>query len=160
MGDGSVYEHSANLTAIYSPNRQPNLRLHADLVVMDSSPSLALAGSVRTDLVVVPVDGRLALEDLQNAMPDLEESRAQLLVVINRAESGGTKTLSALKRACARVPRLTVWPTPVPDSPAIKRAAEYYRPVWEVPYGETSAGSRVMKALCDDILGMLGLGGR
>jgi len=160
VGDGSVYEHSANLTAIYSPNRQPNLRLHADLVVMDSSPSLALAGSVRTDLVVVPVDGRLALEDLQNAMPDLEESRAQLLVVINRAESGGTKTLSALKRACARVPRLTVWPTPVPDSPAIKRAAEYYRPVWEVPYGETSAGSRVMKALCDDILGMLGLGGR
>ena len=50
-----------------------NLRLRADLVVMDSSPSLALAGSVRTDLVVVPVDGRLALEDLQNAMPDLEE---------------------------------------------------------------------------------------
>ena len=50
-------------------NQQPNMRLNADLVVMDSSPSLALAGSVRTDLVVVPVDGRLALDDLQNALP-------------------------------------------------------------------------------------------
>lgn len=158
--DGSVYEHSPNLTAIYSPNRQPNLRLHADLAVLDSSPSLALAGSVRADLVVVPVDGRLALEDLQNALPDLEESRAKLLVVINRADAGGARTLTALKKACSRVPRLTVWSTPIPDSAAIKRAAEYYRPVWEVPYGETSAGSRLMKALCDDIVSMLGLGGR
>lgn len=48
----------------------------------------------------------------------------------------------------------------MPDSPAIKRAAEYYRPVWDVPYGETSAGSKIMKSLCDDILRMLGLGGR
>lgn len=160
VGDGTVHQHSSHLTVIYSPNQQPNLRLNADLAVMDSSPSLALAGSVRTDLVVVPVDGRLALEDLQNALPDLLESQAKLLVVINRADSGGTKTLAALKRACAKVPRITIWPTPVPDSPAIKRAAEYYRPVWEVPYGETSAGSKVMKDLCDDIVRMLGLGAR
>ena len=160
VGDGSVHQHSPNLTVIYSPNQQPNLRLNVDLAVMDSSPNLAIAGSVRTDLVVVPVDGRLALEDLQNALPDLLESQAKLLLVINRAEAGGTRTLAALKRECAKVPRLTVWSTPVPDSPAIKRAAEYYRPVWDVPYGETSAGSKIMKELCDDILRMLGLGGR
>ena len=159
VGDGTVHQHSPNLTVIYSPNQQPNLRLNADLAVMDSSPSLALAGSVRADLVVVPIDGRLALDDLQNALPDLIESQAKLLVVINRADAGGARTLAALKRACAKVPKLTVWSHPVPDSPAIKRAAEYYRPVWDVPYGEASEGTKIMKALCDDILRTLGLGG-
>ena len=57
------------------------------------------------------------------------------------------------------LPKLTVWSHPVPDSPAIKRAAEYYRPVWDVPYGEASEGNKIMKALCDDILRTLGLGG-
>lgn len=159
VGDGTVYQHSDKLTAIYSPNQQPNFRLNADLVVMDSSPSLALAGSVRTDLVVVPVDGRLALEDLQNALPDLLESRAKLLIVINRADAGGARTLTALKKACAKIPQITVWPTPIPDSPAIKRAAEYYRPVWDVPYGETSKGCTIIQTLCDDIYRMLGQGG-
>ena len=160
VGDGTVHQHSPNLTVIYSPNQQPNMRLNADLVVMDSSPSLALAGSVRTDLVVVPVDGRLALDDLQNALPDLIESQAKLLVVMNRADAGGTKTLAALKRACAKVPKMTIWPAMVPDSAALKRAAEYYRPVWDVPYGENSEGAKAIKALSDDILRMLALGAR
>lgn len=160
VGDGTVYKYSDNLTAIYSPNQPPNFRLNADLAVMDTSPSLALAGSVRADLICVPVDGRLALEDLQNALPDLMASQAKLLIVINRADAGGARTLTALKKACSKVPKITVWPTAVPDSPAIKRAAEYYRPVWDVPYGETSAGSKILKDLTDGILQLVGLGGR
>lgn len=160
VGDGAVHQHSPNLTVIYSPNQQPNLRLNADLVVMDSSPSLALAGSVRADLVVVPIDGRLALDDLQNALPDLIASQAKLLVVMNRADAGGARTLAALERACTKVPKMTVWSALVPDSAAIKRSAEYYRPVWDVPYGENSEGAKALKALCDEILRMLGLGAR
>lgn len=157
IGDGSVLEHSSNLTAIYSPNQPPNVRLNAHLCVIDAPPSLSLAAKIQTDLWCVPVDGRLALEDLQNALPDLQASNAQILVVINRAEGGGVRTLNALKKACSRVPRVAVWETAIPDSPAIKRAAEYYLPVWEVPYGEASVGSKALKKLADGILQKLGL---
>ena len=160
IGDGSVFSHSANLAAIYSPNQMPNFRMQADLAVVDTSPSLALASAVRADLVCVPVDGRLAVDDLQNALPDLIDSQAKLLIVINRADTGGARTLAALKKACAKIPKTTVWATAVPDSPAIKRAAEYYRPVWEVPYGESSAGSRILQELGDGILRLVGFGAR
>lgn len=159
VGDGSVFQHSDLLTAIYSPNQQPNLRFNADLCILDAPPSLALAATIFPDLWVVPVDGRLALEDMHNALPDLEASKAKIMVVINRAESGGARTIGALKRAIGQTPKITVWPTPVPDSPAIKRAAEYYRGVWDVPYGQTSDGTKAIKGLCAGILRTVGLGG-
>ena len=160
IGDGSIYEHSPNLTAVYSPNQPPSVRLNADLCVIDAPPSLALAARIQTDLWCVPVDGRLALEDLHNALPDLHASNAKIMVVINRAESGGARTLAALKKACSRTPRIAVWEEAVPDSPAIKRAAEYYQAAWDVPYGETSNGSKILKKLSDGIVQTLGVGGR
>jgi MinD superfamily P-loop ATPase len=160
VGDGTVHQHSPNLTVIYSPNQQPNLRLNADLAVMDSSPSLALAGSVRADLVVVPIDGRLALDDLQNALPDLIESQAKLLVVMNRADAGGARTLAALKRACAKVPKMTVWSHPVPDSARHQARRRVLPPGVGCALRRNSEGSQGMKALCDDILRTLGLGAR
>ena len=156
-GDGSVFEFSDRLTALYSPNQQPDMRIKADLCILDAPPSLALAATIQPDLWVVPVDGRLALEDMHNALPDLQASKAKILLVINRAEAGGTRTLAALKKACGQTPKVTVWSTPVPDSPAIKRAAEYYRAVWDVPYGSTSEGNKTIVALCDGILKMVGL---
>ena len=160
IGDGSVHKHSPNLVAMYSPNQQPNFRFKVDLLVMDSSPSLALAGSVQTDLVVIPVDGRLAVDYLQNALPDLVQSRAKLLVVLNRADAGGKTTLTALRKATERVPNLTVWSKMIPQSPAIKRSSEYYRPVWDTPYGDGSEGDTLLRSLTDDILKLLGLRGR
>ncbi len=71
------------------------------------------------------------------------------------------RTLAALKKACGQTTKIQVWPRAVPDSPAIKRAAEYYRAVWDVPYGENSEGSKAITELCDGILQYLGLiGGR
>lgn len=161
VGDGSVYKHSQNLTAIYSPNEPTPARLTADLGINDASPSLAMAARIKTNLWCVPVDGRLAVEDLHNALPDLHASNATILVIMNRADAGGTRTLAALKKACNQMKGVKVWPKAVPDSPAIKRAAEYYQPVWEVPYGENSEGCRVITDLCDGILQLLGLvGGR
>jgi cellulose biosynthesis protein BcsQ len=160
VGDGAVHRHSPNLAVVYSPNQQPNFKLNVDLLVLDASPSLALAGTVQADLVVIPVDGRLAVDDLQNALPDLTESRAKLLVVPNRADGGGKTTLAALRRATAKVPNIEVWSSIVPQSPALQRSADYYRPVWETPYGAGSDGDKMMRALCDDILKMLGLRGR
>lgn len=161
IGDGSVYKHSPNLTAIYSPIEPTTARLTADLGVNDAPPSLALAARIQTNLWCVPVDGRLALEDLHNALPDLHASKAGILVIMNRADAGGARTLAALKKACGQTPRVKVWPVAVPDSSAIKRAAEYYRPVWDVPYGENSEGSKAITQLCDGILQILGLvGGR
>ena len=161
IGDGSVFKHSSNLTAIYSPSAPTTARLTADLGVNDAPPSLALAARIQTNLWCVPVDGRLAVEDLHNALPDLHASKAGILVIMNRAETGGARTLAALRRACDQIPRVQVWHKAVPDSPAIKRAAEYYRAVWDVPYGENSEGCKAITELCDGILHMLGLlGGR
>ena len=157
VGDGTVYEYSKMLTALYSPNQQPNLRLNADLCILDAPPSLALAATIQPDLWVVPVDGRLALEDMHNALPDLQASKAKILLVINKAEGGGIRTMAALKKACGQTPKITVWPTPIPDSPALKRAAEYYRAVWDVPYGQTSEGNKTIQALCVEILRTVGL---
>lgn len=161
IGDGSIFPYSSNLTAIYSPTEPTSARLTADLVVNDAPPSLALAARIQTNLWCVPVDGRLALDDLHNALPDLHASKADILVILNRADAGGTRTMASLKKACTQTPRIKVWPKAVPDSAAIKRAAEYYRAVWDVPYGETSQGSKAIQELCDGILQMLGLiGGR
>lgn len=159
IGDGSIYEHSKLLTAIYSPSEQPDFRFNADLCILDAPPSLALAAKLRPELWVVPVDGRLALEDMHNALPDLLASNGKIMLVINRADSGGQRTLAALKKAIGQTPKITVWPEAVPDSPAIKRAAEYYRGVWDVPYGQTSEGNKVLVALCDGILRTVGLAG-
>ena len=149
--DGDVYDHSEHLSVLYSPDVFPGGLKGLDLVVVDCPPAIDVATGAAADLFVVPVDGRLAIQDMMNVLGQLYEA-GHVLVVFNRADAGGKRTLAAMQRAVARLPRLDVWPEIVPDSAAIKRAGEYLVPAWEVPYGAGTRGVVVLQRLCADLL--------
>ena len=149
--DGDVYDRSEHLSVLYSPDVFPEGLRNLDLVVVDCPPAIDVATGARADLFVVPVDGRLAIQDMTNVIGQLQEA-GRVLVVFNRADAGGKRTLVAMQRAVSKVPRLDVWPEIIPDSSAIKRASEYLTTAWEVPYGAGTVGARKLQRLCDELI--------
>jgi cellulose biosynthesis protein BcsQ len=153
ISDGKVHDHSKKLSVLYSPDVFPKGLKGLDLVVVDCPPAIEIATRATADLFVVPVDGRLALQDLMNVLSPLCTA-GQVLLVFNRVDAGGMTTLKALKTAAAKIPqqRLIVWEDIIPDSGAIKRSAEYFKAAWEVPYGEGSQGANALHKLCNGVL--------
>lgn len=60
LRDGSVFNHSSNVTVLYTPEVFPRLRAGGDLVVVDAPPEVWVPDRVRPDLWVSPIDGRMA----------------------------------------------------------------------------------------------------
>lgn len=157
--EGALIEQSPSLTALYSPDVFPAGLQGRDLVLVDCPPAIEVATRARADIFVVPVDGRLALQDLMNVLPALI-GVGKVVVVFNRADAGGKLTLEALRRATAKIPtnQFQVWNDLIPDSAAIKRAAEYFQLAWDVPYGEGTAGPEALRRLCQEIVDPLAAG--
>ncbi|MDP2309215.1 MAG: ParA family protein [Pseudomonadota bacterium] len=156
--DGAVFDFSKNVTVLYSPDAAPEGIRGVDLVIVDTPAAIEIASRVKPDLWVAPCDGRMALEDLANVLPTmLEPPGARVLIVFNRADAGGTRTLSAMQRAAAKIPGLSVWTEAIPDSAAVKRAGEFYMPAWDVPYGASTSGARILRAVIDSVLDSMGL---
>ena len=149
--DGDVYDRSTSLSVLYSPDVFPEGLRGLDLVVVDCPPALDVATRAKADLFVVPVDGRLAIQDMTNVLSELYEA-GRVMVVFNRADAGGKRVLAAMQHAVARVPRIDVWPEIIPDSGAIKRASEHLTAAWEVPYGAGTEGARRLQRLCDELI--------
>ena len=160
--NGAVMQIRPGLTAIFSAEEYPKLALQraaalVDLVVADLPPREGLASGVPADLWLVPVDGRLALEDLLAVVDEMKEMGAEVLVVFNRADAGGKRILSQLQRAASNIPGVTIWSDIIPDSAAIKRAGDLLRSVKDVPFGEGSPGDVALNALAQVVLRQLGL---
>lgn len=155
--EGELYDRSKRLSVLYSPDVFPQGLKQFDLVVVDCPPAIGIATKATADLFVVPVDGRLALQDLMNVLGPLLEA-GQVMVVFNRADAGGQRTLEALQKATAKIPqqRLVVWSETVPDSAAVKRAAEYFQTAWDVPYGAGTQGAEALRRLCAGVLAHVG----
>lgn len=158
--DGELHERSTHLKALYSPDAFPRSLQQNDLVVVDCPPAIEVATKVSADLIVVPVDGRLALQDLMNVLGPLME-KGRVMIVFNRADAGGKTTLDAVQAAVKKVPgmgeRILVWDELVPDSAAIKRSAEYFQPAWDVPYGAGTSGPEALRRLCAGVLTQVGI---
>ena len=159
--EGELHERSSCLKVLYSPDVFPRAVQQNDLVIVDCPPAIEVATKVSADLFVVPVDGRLALQDLMNVLGALI-GVGRVMIVFNRADAGGKMTLEAVQTAARKIPgeRLTVWDDLIPDSASIKRSAEYFKPAWEVPYGLGTAGPEALRRLCGGVLTQLGVAGR
>lgn len=161
--EGELHERSSFLKVLYSPDAFPSGLQQNDLIVVDCPPAIEVATKVSADLIVVPVDGRLALQDLMNVLTALME-KGRIMIVFNRADAGGKTTLEALQNAVSKIPGagklVMVWEELVPDSGSIKRAAEYFQPAWEVPYGAGTTGPEALRRLCAGILTQVGLSAR
>ena len=153
-----MFQYGHHVTVVYSPDEPPQGLRGADLVVVDTPASIDIAARVSPDLWIAPCDGRMALEDLGNVAGVMLGSGAEVLLVFNRADVGGARTVAAMRRASGRVPHLTVWPDIIPDSGPVKRAGEYYLPAWEVPYGADTQGARALYAFTEGVLDKCGLG--
>ena len=157
--EGELHQRSSLLSVLYSPDVFPGGIQKNELVIVDCPPAIEVANKVRADLVVVPVDGRLALQDLMNVLSPLA-AIGRVLIVFNRADAGGKVALDAVQKAVRKVPqdRVDVWDEIIPDSAAIKRSAEYFQPAWEVPYGAGTSGPEALRRFCGGVFTRLNLG--
>ena len=138
--------------AMYSPGQLPPVN-GQDLVIVDCPPEADQAiPLVKPAWWVVVLDGRAALIDTMAAIPAMRSQGGDILFVINKADTGGTRVEAELLTQAHKVPQTQVCPYVIPISGAIARVAEYYAPPWDVPYGKGSAGGNAAERFCANLL--------
>jgi len=160
LQNGMVFERGKYLQVAYSPMEVPPGLQGFDLVIADCPPAIEVVDEVDANLWLVPLDGRLALENLGNVHGTICSVDSRVMLVLNRCDMIGKRALAALRKAVHQVPGVTVRGTPIPATPSIARSAEYYKPVWAVPHGEGTIGDRAIQDLCKDVLTASGFGDR
>lgn len=156
LREDEVVTKSPTLTAMYQPDGVPEVE-GVDLMVVDCSPALEVSVTVNPDLWVVPIDGRLSVENLFTVIGDLQASGAPILIVINKAGLAGRRALNEIKKAISTIEHAAVAEVMLPESGVIARSAEMYRSVWDVPWSSTSKAPGKMTKLCEQILRMAGV---
>lgn len=158
--NGHVFRVNDYLQVLYSPMELPKDLANYDLVIADCPPHVEIVDEVEADLWLVPIDGRLAMENMGNIYTALRRAEGTIMIVLNRCDLIGKRALEGLREAAHQIPHATVRSEPIPSSAAIAKASEYFRPVWKVPYGKDTAGDRAMQSMCNDVLLSCGFGGR
>ena len=157
LADGLTFRVNERLQVLYSPMELPKQRWGVDLVIADCPPAVETVDTVDADLWLVPLDGRLAIENLGNIHASLCQAGGEIMLVLNRCDMIGKRALEGLRQAAKGIPRSRVRDAPIPTAPAIAKAAEYYKTVWSVPHGGDTKAARAMESLCDDVLTGCGL---
>lgn len=155
-GDGMLredtfYERSEFLSVVYSPMKVPKFT-NVELVLVDCPPAVEIAVTFNPTLWVVPVHGRLGFENMHNILGELEATGAEILLVLNMSGRGGKRMDLELRKGIAAIPKAKLCEIVVPEADAITRTTDYFRPAWEVPYGQGTAGAIAMESLCRSIL--------
>jgi len=158
--DGLAFRRGEFLDVIYSPMELPAKLKGYELVVADCPPAVEIVDKVSADLWVVPLDGRLAIENMGNIYPHIRQAKCPILIVVNRADLIGKTARENLLAAARGIDGAILYAKPIPCSAAIAKAAEYQRAVWEVPYGRGTQGDEAVQALCAEILRQVGLAER
>jgi cellulose biosynthesis protein BcsQ len=158
--DGLTFDHGNYLKVTYSPMTLPEDLKGFDLVIADCPPAREIAGEIDADLWLVPLDGRLALENLANIHREICDGTGDVMIVLNRCDLIGKRALEALRKAVHKFPSISVREAPIPASGPIAKTAEYFRAVWDVPNGEGTIGDRAIQRLCTDVLTGCGFAGQ
>lgn len=158
--DGLHFRRGDYLQVIYSPMELPEKIANYELVIADCPPAIEVVDRLSADLWLVPLDGRMAMENLGNIYPSLKQTKGLITLVLNRCDLAGKRVVDGLREAAEQIPNAIVRGEPIPASAAIAKSAEYYRAVWDVPYGRGTQGDRAIQKLCVDVLSDCGFGGR
>lgn len=158
--DGLFFKVNDYLQVLFSPMKLPKNIENIDLLIVDCPPAVEVVDEVTADLWVVPLDGRLAMENLGNIHDSLCKAKGAILLVLNRCDLIGKRALEGLRAAARQIPQAKLRDDPIPTSAAIAKSAEYFKPVWEVPYGRDTQGDHAIQKLCSEILISQGLDGK
>ena len=157
MQDVPHVEQRGHLTIIHNPTSLPQVP-DAALAVYDCPPDLDVALSVKSDLMVIPTNGSpMHLSPLAGYLPELARACNSILFVPWSVRRQGGGDVAGLRDVAGQFPNVKVWDHAVPDSPAIVRATEALRSVWESPPDADSSGAQELARLCDGIITLLGL---
>lgn len=157
MANGPHVEHREHLTIIHSPGSVPEVP-DAAFAVYDLPPTPDVALLVKPDLWLIPTSGsRIQLELLARDLPELAGSGAPIQIIPWGVRPREEQVFSTLRDMAGRFPNLTLWDHAVPDSPAIVRANNDFRLVWDSPLDADSSGAQELARLCDGIIVLLGL---
>lgn len=158
--NGHLFDVNDYLRVLYSPMQLPEDITNYDLVIADCPPHVEIVDELDADLWLVPIDGRLAMENLGNIYSALRRADGTIMIVLNRCDLIGKRALEGLRQAANQIPHATVRSEPIPMSAAIAKSSEYFRAVWAVPYGKGTVGDKAMQSMCGDVLASCGFGGR
>lgn len=148
-------EHRGHLTIIHSPGAVPQVP-DAALVIYDCSPDLDSALGVKPDLLLFPTNlSPMNLSPLPGCLADLASSCGSIQFIPWMLRTNGD--VAALRDVVGRFPNMKVSDHVVPESPAIFRAEEDLRAVWDSPADADSLGAQALARLCDDIIALLGV---
>jgi cellulose biosynthesis protein BcsQ len=151
MKEGTFHERSPFLSVVFSPKKVPKFT-NVDLVLVDCSPAIEVALSFSPSLWLVPIHGRLAFENMHNVLGELEASASEVLILKNMAGRGGKRMDHELSKAIAAIPKAKVCDVVVPEADAITRTTDFFKPVWEVPYGSGTNAAAVIESMCRSVL--------
>ena len=151
MKEGTFFERSPFLSVVFSPKKVPKFT-NVDLVLVDCSPAIEVALSFSPSLWLVPIHGRLAFENMTNVLGELQASASEVLILKNMAGRGGKRMDHELSKAIAAIPRAKVCDVVVPEADAITRTTDFFKPVWDVPYGSGTNAAAVMESMCRSVL--------
>lgn len=157
-----VYRANDWLDLTYSPNALPASVPQSDLIVLDFPPGFDICNIARPYLWLVPIDGREAIDGLMTAVRTMQVGPGGqgVCAVLNMIDGAGRLPVNAAREALGMVPKLKLWPDPIPDTAVIQRSAEYRRPTWLIPNGKNTAGDVAMRKFCAGVLSLVGLGAK
>ena len=158
--DGLFFRVNDYLQVLYSPMELSNDIKNIDLLIVDCPPAVEVVDKVTADLWIVPLDGRLAMENLGNIHDSLCRADGSILLVLNRCDLIGKRALEGLRAAARLGPGARVRGEPNPTPGATAKGAATIRFAWDVPYGRGTQGDQAIQKLCSEVLNDCGLDGR
>ena len=151
LKDDTFYERSKFLSVVYSPMKVPKFQ-NVDLVLVDCPPAIEIALTFNPSLWLVPVHGRLGFENMHNVLGELAATGADILIMMNMSGRGGKRMDLELRKAIASTPKAKLCEVIVPEADAITRTTDFFKAVWDVPYGKDTAASITMESFCRSVL--------
>lgn len=157
--DGRVYQAKGleHVRVLYSPNNVPDI--DHPLVILDLPPYPEAASWATPHAFGIPLDGRMAINDLLTVMPGMScrQGGTGIHMTLYRADSAGKRFVQVMKQALAGSRGgCFVWEPGIADNHAIKRAGERFEPAWSDPWAQKTEGVTQLRAYCEYMLRGLG----
>lgn len=151
MREDTFFERSEFLRVVYSPMKVPRFS-NVDLVLVDCPPAIEVAVAFNPSLWLVPVHGRQGFENMHNVLGELKATGAEVMMLVNMSGRGGKRMDLELRKAIAAIPNGKMCEVVVREHDAITRTGDFYKAVWDVPYGKDTEAALDVESMCRSVL--------
>ncbi|MCA9720068.1 MAG: ParA family protein [Myxococcales bacterium] len=130
-GEAGVFKKSEFLSAIYSPMSIPKIKSGIDLLIADCPPAVQIAAEIDPSIWIIPILGRLGFENLFTILDDLRDSKAEVIVLMNRKGGGGKRQEKKMHEALSKIKRVTYYEPGIRQANAVSRVTNEFSAVWD-----------------------------